>query len=183
MRASNILHLGVKELWSLARDPIMLVLIAFAFTVVIYSCAAGLPDTLHKALISIVDEDQSPLSQRIVNAFQQPLFVPPKLVTREEMDARMDAGQDTFALNIPPRFQEDVLAGRSPAIQLNTDATRVGQAFSGSSYVQTIVMGEVQSWLQRYQSTFPVPVNTEERVRYNPNLSRSWFGAVVALMD
>ena len=34
MRAGNILHLGVKELWSLARDPIMLVLIAFAFTVV-----------------------------------------------------------------------------------------------------------------------------------------------------
>ncbi len=34
MRAKNILHLGVKELWSLARDPIMLVLIAFAFTVV-----------------------------------------------------------------------------------------------------------------------------------------------------
>ena len=63
----------------------------------------------------------------------------------------MDAGLDTFALNIPPQFQEDVLAGRSPAIQLNTDATRVGQAFSGSSYVQTIVIGEVQTWLQRYR--------------------------------
>ena len=28
MRAKNILRLGVKELWSLVRDPIMLVLIA-----------------------------------------------------------------------------------------------------------------------------------------------------------
>ena len=34
MRGKNILHLGVKELWSLARDPIMLVLIVYAFTVV-----------------------------------------------------------------------------------------------------------------------------------------------------
>ena len=34
MHVKNILHLGVKELWSLARDPVMLVLIAFAFTVV-----------------------------------------------------------------------------------------------------------------------------------------------------
>jgi len=99
------------------------------------------------------------------------------------MDARMDAGLDTFALNIPPKFQEDVLAGRSPAIQLNTDATRVGQAFSGSSYVQTIVHGEVQTWLQRYRTSFIAPVDVEERLRYNPNLSRSWFGAVVALMD
>jgi ABC-2 type transport system permease protein len=130
-----------------------------------------------------VDEDQSPLSLRIVNAFQPPLFVPPKVVTREEMDTRMDAGQDTFALNIPPRFQEDVLAGRAPTIQLNTDATRVGQAFSGSGYVQTIVMSEVQSWLQRYRSNFSPPVTIEERVRFNANLSRSWFGAVISLID
>jgi ABC-2 type transport system permease protein len=183
MSASNILHLGVKELRSLARDPIMLVLIAFAFTVVIYSTATGLPDTLHKAPIAIVDEDQSALSQRVVNAFQPPLFMPPKMVSREEMDRRMDAGLDTFALDIPPKFQEDVLAGRSPAIQLNTDATRVGQAFSGSGYVQTIVMGEVQSWLQRYRDNTRPPVDLEDRVRFNPNLSRSWFGAVVSLID
>jgi ABC-2 type transport system permease protein len=183
MRASNILHLGVKELWSLARDPIMLVLIVFAFTVTIYSTATGLPDTLHKAPIAIVDEDQSPLSLRIVNAFQPPWFQPPKLVSREEMDARMDAGLDTFALNIPPRFQEDILAGRAPTIQLNTDATRVGQAFSGSGYVQNIVMTEVQSWLQRYRSNASAPVTIEERVRFNPNLTRSWFGGVVSLID
>jgi ABC-2 type transport system permease protein len=184
MRPKNILHLGVKELWSLARDPMMVLLIAFAFTVSIYSTAKALPDTLYKAPIAIVDEDQSALSQRIVNAFQPPLFLPPKTVSREQMDARMDAGIDTFAIDIPPRFQEDVLAGRSPTIQLNTDATRVSQAFSGSGYVQTIVMGEVQTWLQRYRSTPGTPgVEVEDRVRYNANLTRSWFGGVVALID
>jgi ABC-2 type transport system permease protein len=183
MHGKNILHLGIKELWSLARDPMMIVLIVYAFTASIYSIAKGLPDTLHKAPICIVDENQSALSQRIINAFQAPLFMPPKLVSREEMDARMDAGMDTFAVNIPPNFQQDVLAGRAPTIQLNTDATRVGQAFSGSGYVQSILTGEVQTWLQRYRSSFQPPVNVEERIRYNPNLSRSWFGAVVALMD
>lgn len=184
MQYKNIRHLGVKELWSLARDPIMLLLIVFAFTVSIYSVASGLPDTLHNAPITIVDEDQSALSQRIFNAFRPPLFLPPKLVSREEMDARMDAGLCTFALNIPPNFQQDVLAGRAPRIQLNTDATRVSQAFSGSAYVQTIVTGEVQAWLERYRATPATPVVVvEDRVRYNPNLTRSWFGAVVALID
>jgi ABC-2 type transport system permease protein len=184
MHAKNVLHLGIKELWSLARDPIMLLLIVFAFTVSIYSTASSLPDTLHKAPIAIVDEDQSALSQRIVNAFQPPLFLPPQLVSREEMDARMDAGLDTFALDIPPNFQQDVLAGRSPRIQLNTDANRISQAFSGSGYVQTIVTGEVQTWLERYRSTAAMPVvNVEDRVRYNANLTRSWFGGVVALID
>ena len=114
MRAKNILHLGVKELWSLARDPMMLVLIVYAFTMSIYSTSTALPDTLHKAPIAIVDEDQSALSQRIVNAFQPPLFLPPKMVSREEMDARMDAGLDTFALDIPPNFQQR-RAGRGVA--------------------------------------------------------------------
>ena len=48
----------------------------------------------------------------------------------------MDAGTYTFVLDIPPDFQRDVLAGRTPAIQLNVDATRMSQAFTGNGYVQ-----------------------------------------------
>jgi ABC-2 type transport system permease protein len=55
----------------------------------------------------------------------------------------MDAGLDTFSLAIPSGFQRDVLAGRNPVIQLNVDATRMGQAFTGSGYIQAIVSGEV----------------------------------------
>src|SRR5579883_451902 len=183
MRVKNVLHLGMKEFWSLYRDPIMLVLVAYAFSFSVYDVATGAPDTLHNASIAIVDEDQSVLSQRIVDSFRPPLFLKPKMVSREEMDARMDAGLDTFALDIPPRFQEDVLAGRSPTIQLNTDATRVGQAFSGSGYVQTIVLGEVQTFLQRHRSKSSPLANLEERVRFNPNLTRPWFAAVVAVID
>jgi ABC-2 type transport system permease protein len=183
MHLKNILHLGIKEMWSLARDPIMVVLIVYAFTLSIYSISSALPDTLSQSPISIVDEDQSVLSQRIVNAFQSPWFKPPAMVSREEMDARMDSGKDIFALDIRPNFQQDVLAGRSPAIQLNTDATCMSQAFTGSGYVQQIVLEEVQTWLQRYRSVFKPPVDIEERMRYNPNLSRRSFGAVVALIE
>jgi ABC-2 type transport system permease protein len=183
MRAKNILHLGVKEFWSLVRDPIMIVLIAYTFSLSVYDVATGAPDTLHNASLAIVDEDQSPLSQRIVDAFQPPLFLSPQVVSREQMDVRMDAGVDTFALDIPPKFQEDVLAGRAPTIQLNTDATRVGQAFTGSGYVQQIVLDEVRTWLQRHRSGSQVPVEIAERVRFNPNLTKSWFAAVVAVID
>jgi ABC-2 type transport system permease protein len=183
MRVDNILHLGVKELWGLARDPIMLALIAFAFTVSIYSASTAMPETLNRAPIAIVDEDQSPLSTRIIAAFQPPYFLPPKMVTQAEMDARMDAGLDTFALNIPPDFQRDVLAGRSPAIQLNVDATRMSQAFNGSGYIQTIVGQEVQTFAQRYRTNSTPPVDLAVRVRFNPELNKSWFGAVRRLID
>jgi hypothetical protein len=61
----NIYRLGVKELWSLVRDPIMLALIAYTFTVSIYIAATAMKETLNKAPIAIVDEDRSPLSERI----------------------------------------------------------------------------------------------------------------------
>ena len=64
--AANICNLGVKELRSLVRDPMMLVLIVYAFTVSIYVAATAMPETLNKAPIAIVDEDRSPLSARIV---------------------------------------------------------------------------------------------------------------------
>ncbi len=54
------------------------------------------------------------------------------MITADEMDAGLDAGRYTFAINIPPNFQRDVLAGRQPDIQVNVDATaRMSQAFTG----------------------------------------------------
>ncbi len=183
MGAANILHLGVKELRSLARDPILLVLIAYAFSFSIYTRATAIPETLNKAPIAIVDEDRSPLSGRIISAFYPPYFLPPALITPAEMDARMDAGLDTFALDIPPDFQRDLLRGRRPTIQLNVDATRMTQAFSGSGYIQTIVTDEVRAFAQRYRDVAEPRVGLALRVRFNPLLEKSWFGAIVSVID
>ncbi len=183
MHLNHIWFLGIKELWSLARDPIMLVLIIFAFTVSIYVSATAMPETLNNASIAIVDEDQSPLSARITGAFYPPNFLRPVMITQGEMDARMDAGLDTFVLNIPPNFQRDVLADRQPAIQLNIDATRVSQAFSGNGYVQSIVSREIEEFVQRYRDTPTLPADLAIRIRFNPELNKSWFGAVMQIIN
>jgi ABC-2 type transport system permease protein len=183
MRVTNILHLGIKELRSLLRDPILLVLIVYSFTLAIYTKATAMPETLNKAPIGIVDQDQSQLSTRIVDAFYLPHFLPPVLITPTDMDARMDAGLETFALNIPPDFQRDVLAGRSPALQLNVDATRMSQAFTGSGYIQTIVSSEIDAFLQGHRSVATSPIDLALRARFNPELNKSWFGAVMEVIN
>ena len=182
-RRSNIYRLGIKELWSLVRDPIMLVLIAYSFTFQIYIAATGIPEQLSKVPIAIVDEDDSPLSIRIASAFHLPEFMPPKRVTLSEVDAGLDAGLYTFSLNIPPNFQRDVLAGRSPAIQLNVDATRMSQAFSGSGYVQQIALDEINEFVQRYRASAAPPVDLAMRVRFNPALTQAWFGSVMEIIN
>ena len=183
MRIDNILHLGVKELRSLGRDRMLQFLIVYSFTFSIYAAATSMPETLNKAALAIVDEDRSALSSRITGAFYPPYFLPPVMITREEMDARMDAGLDTFALDIPPEFQRDVLAGRSPAIQLNVDATRTSQALTGSGYIQSIVTGEVNAFVKRNRDDTRAAVDIVVRSRFNSELNKSWFGAVVQLIN
>jgi len=183
MGLANIAHLCVKEMRSLLRDPVMMILIVYAFSLEIYSAAVAMPEALNKAPIAIIDEDRSPLSARIADAFYRPFFMPPQFINQTEMDARMDAGLDTFALNIPPGFQRDVLAGKQPAIQLNVDATRITQAFTGSGYVQAIVLGEVQGFTQRYRKVSEPPVDLALRARFNPELSNRWFASVIELIS
>lgn len=110
--------------------------------------------------------------------------MPPQLITRAEMDARMDAGLDTFALDIPPNFQRDVLARRSPTIQLNVDATHMTQAFAGSGYIQAIVMTEVNGYAIGHRMTaMASPVNLNLRARFNPELNRIWFGSLMEIIN
>jgi len=86
-------------------------------------------------------------------------------------------------LTIPPNFQRDVLAGRSPQLQLNVDATRMSQAFTGSGAVQQIALGEVEEFLQRFRGSAPPPVELALRTRFNPALEPAWFGSLMELVN
>ncbi len=179
----NVWRLGVKELWSLARDTTMLVLIVYSFTFSIYMAATAMPDSLHNAAIAIVDEDGSPLSARVVASFYPPRFKLPRMISIAQADGVLDRGEQTFVLDIPPGFQRDMLAGRAPAMQLNVDATRMSQAFTGSAYVQQIIAGEVGEFAQRYRAEPARPIELALRMRFNPNLEASWFGSLAEIIN
>ncbi|GEB90023.1 ABC-2 transporter permease [Zymomonas mobilis] len=180
---SNIFRLGIKEFWSLWRDPMMLVLIIYAFTVSVYIQSKGMPETLQKAAIAITDEDQSPVTNRIRDAFVPPYFNRPAYISQSEIDMGMDSGIYTFALDLPPNFQRDLLDGRHPSVQLNIDATRMTQAFTGGGYIQQILNDEVSGFVQRYRKIVPSPADLVTRVRFNPNLTQFWFAAVIQVID
>lgn len=178
----NIYRLGVKELWGLARDPMLIFLIVFTFTFSTYTAGTSMPETISNAPLAVIDEDDSQLSKRIMSAFYLPLFELSE-ISMNEADKGMDNGIYTFVLDIPPSFQSDVLAGRAPSIQLNVDATRMSQAFTGAGYIQQIAMGEITSFAQRYRSEETLPVDLAVRMRFNPNLTQSWFGALMDIIN
>jgi len=127
-RLANILQLGVKEIRSLWHDKVLLIFLIWSFSFGLYESANSQSSELRNAPVAVVDEDRSPLSQRLLGALRPPEFLPPRLIEFAEIDPGLDAGRYTFTLHVPAGFQRDVLAGRQPAIQLNIDATRMHQA-------------------------------------------------------
>lgn len=101
-RCATIFRLGIKELWSLWRDPMMLVLIVYTTTLAVYSAGKAQPETLNHVPIAIVDEDVSTLSQRIATAFFAPQFVGPDLIAPQDVDPGLDAGRYTLCCTYRP---------------------------------------------------------------------------------
>jgi ABC-2 type transport system permease protein len=181
---SNVFHLGRKELASLRHDLVMVVLIVYGFTGMVYIPAVGSVIEVRNATVAVVDEDHSLLSRRLADALPAPWFKPPVMLEPAQIDPEMDAGRYTFVIDIPPRFQADVLAGRRPSLQINVDATHMSQAGVGSGYLQEILREEIERWLKTHDIARPDdPVNAVTRVRYNPNLYSHWFLGVMMMIN
>ena len=179
----NILRLVVKELRSLRADPIMLVLVVYTFSIAVYTVATGVKLEARDLTIGIVDEDQSEFSRSLLGAFNPPLFKVSKRIAASEIDAEMNSGRLVFVLEIPPKFQADLLARRQTALQLNIDATAMTQAGNGAVYIQQIIAQEIANRQAGRETATALPINLVVRARFNPNLDSGWFSSVMQVLN
>ncbi|MFH1340648.1 MAG: ABC transporter permease [Pseudomonadota bacterium] len=179
----NVYHLGLKELASLSRDLVMVVLIIYVFTAAVYSEATAMRTDVRNAGVAVVDADRSTLSSRIKDALQPPYFSAPRETDRSELDQLLDKGQYTFVLEIPPKLEADLLSGRGPSIQINVDATAVTQAAAGTAYIQEIIMRETASFLKQRGANPALPIDPVIRALFNQNLEAIRFSASMGVIN
>ena len=180
----NVYYLTVKELRSIRADYMVLILVAYTFTFAVYIVATGASTEPTNLTAGIVDEDHSDLSRRLQDLLNQPpLFKRAVLINANEIDANMNSARLIFVLEIPPRFQQDLLAGRPASLQLNIDATAMAPAGNGALYIQSIVMQEVNNFLAGREMALPASFNVVTRVKFNPDLYSSWFTSVMQVIN
>lgn len=180
----HIYRLGVKELYSLRYDPVLVFLILYTFTFAIYTVATGVRTEVRNASIAVVDEDGSDLSRRLRDAFLKPYFKPASVLPSvKDIDAAMDSGAYTFVVVIPQHFQRDVVTGRHPTLQLNVDATAMTLAGNGTVYVTSILQNELADFVSRSETGTALPISLAVRSKFNPNLESSWFMAVMQIVS
>ena len=61
----------------------------------------------------------------------------------------MNSQRFLFVIEIPPKFQEDVLAGRQASAEIDVDATASAQAFNGMTYIQNVIQNYVVQFVSQ----------------------------------
>ena len=180
----HIIQLGIKELLSLARDPVLLFLIAYSFTFSVYTPAKSAVMDVINASIAVVDEDHSAASRQIRDALLPPLFLPAAVIAFGEINKAMDESKYTFVIDVPPKFQRDLTKGVTPTVEVITDATAMSQAGRGPSYIQKIITAEAEPfWSGKGKRESQDLVRLVTRARFNPNMQQSWFVAINQIIN
>lgn len=182
-RFSNIYWLGTKEVRSLLRDTVMVLLIFWAFGPGLLLRATGHSEAVNNASVAFVDEDRSQLSRRLMASLTPPYFQMPVLIGAHELDDAIDRSRFTFVVVVPPGFEADIRKRRQPQLQLNVDATAVILAATGAGYIQQMLEQELANYLEQYGSERTSPVGLVSRRAFNANGTQAWFESVVALLD
>jgi ABC-2 type transport system permease protein len=182
-RVSNIFWLGTKEVRSLLRDTVMVLLIIWAFGPGLLLRATGHSEEVNNASIAFVDEDRSALSRALRTSLTPPFFQTPVVIEASELNRAMDESRFTFIVVVPPHFDADIRRGRQPELQVNVDATAVIQAATGASYLNNMLQQELANYTEQFEARDVTPVALVSRRAFNPNGTQAWFESVVALLD
>ena len=180
---SNIFRLGLKELRSLSRDGVMLVLIVYTFTIAVHDVAKGVQTEVKNAAVAVIDDDGSEYSRRLIDALQPPYFQAPSRIDRRDVDSALDRGTVTFVLDLPPSLEKDLLAGRRPEIGLDIDATAMTQAGVGAGYIENIITQTTEEFLGSRGQGIALPATVVTRAYFNPNLESVRFNAVMQVLE
>jgi len=161
----------------------VLILVAYTFSLAVYTVATGASAEAKDLTVGVVDEDHSDLSRSLLTALNPPLFKRSVIIAADDIDTDMNSGRLIFVLEIPPKFQSDLLTGRQTSLQLNVDATALAQAGNGALYIQAIIAQEIANFRAGREAALSAPVNVVVHAKFNPNLYAHWFSSVIQVVN
>lgn len=171
-----------KEFRQIRRDALSLAFMVFlpAFLLLMFGFALNF-DVKHIPL-AVVDEDGSRASRDLVDKFRttESFDLKAVLPRAEAVDPLMAREDIRAALVIPPRFAADLLAGRSPSVQVLVDGSNAMSGATAAGYVGAILQGysqgiTLEALERRGRRDVGVPLAPEVRVWYNPELRSANF--------
>jgi ABC-2 type transport system permease protein len=171
-----------KELRQIRRDTRSLIFMIFIPGFMLFMFGYALNFDVKHIPLAVVDQDGSRASRDLIDKFRTTEYFDLKAVLPKTsgIDPLMGRERIRAALVIPVRFSEDLLAGRSPAVQFIVDGSNAmsGETAAGyagailQSYSTNITLASLES---RGVAAGEVPFDAQIRVWYNPELRSAKF--------
>ena len=186
---SRTFTMTIKELKQLIRDPVLLLIIAYFFTIDVYMAGSGINLSLRNASIMAIDHDHSPASRELIYRFRPPYFdFKGDISGKNEAEERLNKGQILAVLDIPENFQRHLLQGQAETVQFQVDTSNTVLGTLATTYAMQITadfgrdfVGKQTGLNSDTMEALPV-IQNRYRVLYNPNRIDSWFMSIMELL-
>jgi ribosome-dependent ATPase len=161
---------AIRETLELLRDPIRLSFALFGTTFLMLVFGFGISTDVNSLSFAVLDRDQSHESRAYLEELRgSPYFVEkPPLADYADLEARLENGNLTAGIEIPPGFGRDIARGHPVWVATWVDGAR--------PFIAQTVRGYLQGMHQLYladpavKTTRPVsppPADVEIRFKYN----------------
>jgi ABC-2 type transport system permease protein len=178
----TIYHIIVKEFLQLKRDPRMLVVSFLAPVIQLMLLGYAATTDVKEIPMLVCDQDRTSKSREFVEQFVNSGYfvIEGEVYSLDKIDRNIEDGHVWLALVIPRNFSNDLLAHRTPSVQLDADGSDANSANISIGYASQIISTYSRSIVTEVRKQFPrlsqpARVDPEIRVWYNPDLTSRNF--------
>ncbi|HXV23055.1 MAG TPA: ribosome-associated ATPase/putative transporter RbbA [Alphaproteobacteria bacterium] len=160
-----------REAMEIFRDPIRLAFSLVGPVLLMLAMGYGISFDVENLSFAALDQDQTLESREFLEHLSGSRYFEerPGIATDADLDRRLENGELTVAIEIPPSFGKDLVSDKHPELLAWLDGAMPFRAETARGYL----LGLTQSYLSDQQSRgrtttdLKLPVSIETRFRYN----------------
>lgn len=166
-----------KETVQFLRDPVVLFLILWLYTLEVVMCTVALSFEVKRLPIGVVDQDRSVASRHLKELFAQTeaFDVRRQADSAAPVQKWLETGEVAMALVIPTGFEQNYRKGILPSVQILLDGTNSNLAENARRYATAIVERFAAERPALGAAAARVPSVPVTRVWYNPDQETAPF--------
>jgi ribosome-dependent ATPase len=169
----RLIAYAFRESLELRRDRLRLTFALAGSVLLMFFLGYGITLDVEDLPFAVLDRDGTPESRDYArNISGSRYFIQrPPLENDEEMDQALRAGRVALALEFPPKFGQDLRAGRQPDVSTWVDGAMPFRAETARGYAEAMHQLYVGDLFQRTGGQQPeLPAKLEIRYRYNQDV-------------
>ncbi|MDD2658216.1 MAG: ABC transporter permease [Methylococcales bacterium] len=187
MNLTRVWAVAYKEWREILRDRLFFTMAFMLPAVIFLVLGYGISFDVEKIPFAVLDQDRTAMSRDFLHRFIDSRYFDYKgdVTSDRYLDPLLAHSDIRFAIIIPPRFQERLLAGQSASVQSLIDGVFPYRAEVAKGYVSAIIANfnaqslarhfGAQLGISREQALIQVsPVRLESRYLYNQALRSQW---------